>query len=356
MPIQIAAFGKTKDGNDVHKITLTNESGASVSLITYGAAVARICVPDKHGIFADVCLGYDDVAGYENAGGYLGAVIGRYGNRIGGGHLNVGGKTYQLNRNEGENTLHGGLVGFDKKVWDYETQEGDRENRIIFSLASPDGDEHFPGNLSVRVTYTWNDDCELSLHYYAVSDQPTVINLTNHAYFNLAGHASGSILDHVIQIQADRFTVVNAQSIPTGELRGVEGTPFDLRSPTPIREGMAQVQTDEQLRFTGGYDHNFVVGAEGDLHKVCELNEQGSGRVMEVFTDMPGIQFYSGNMLEVTFPAKDQARYGRNDGLCLETQFFPDTPNHPEFPQCTYDAGQPFQRTTVYKFSVPEEA
>ena len=356
MSIKRSSFGHTQKGEAVERLTMTNSEGAKVSILTYGGIIQRISVPDKHGIFADVCLGYDSVSDYERGEGYLGALIGRYGNRIAGGHLEIDGRTCQLNRNEGSNHLHGGFIGYDKHVWTVsEVLEGDGEDSIKLFLESPDGEEHYPGKLTIDVTYTWDDDNELTIHYHAVPDAKTVINLTNHAYFNLRGHNAGSILDHQLCIRAERFTVVDKESIPTGELREVAGTPFDLRSLSRIGDGMAQVAQNEQLSFTGGYDHNFVIDDAGQgIRKACELYEAKSGRVMEVFTDTPGVQFYAGNALEIPFPAKDHAQYGKNGGLCLETQYFPDSPNHPEFPSCLFDAGEPFTHTTVYKFSVPE--
>lgn len=355
MSIASKPFGMTKNGEAVEQFTLTNASGASVSILTYGGTLNRIRVADRHGIFSDVCLGYDSVADYERGGGYLGALIGRYGNRIAGGKLPLGGKVYQLNCNEGKNHLHGGNIGYDKRVWTAQTREGEGEDSLILSLTSPDGEENYPGKLTITVTYAWNDDQELSIHYHAVTDQETVINLTNHAYFNLAGHASGTILNHQMQILADRFTVVDGACIPTGELRDVSGTPFDLRNFTLIGEGMGDITGDEQLTFGHGYDHNFVIsGDDSGIRKACELCEPVSGRVMEVFTDLPGVQFYAGNMLDIPFPAKEQAKYGKNGGLCLETQFFPDTPNQPGFPSCTFQAGEAFDHTTVYKFSTTE--
>lgn len=353
MSISREPFGATKSGAAVERITMTNHSGSSVSLITYGGTLVSIVVPDQHGIFGDVCLGYNSVADYEQAGGYLGALIGRYGNRIAGGHLEIGGQTYQLTCNEGANHLHGGAVGFDKKVWSAECAEQDESDSVTLVYVSADGEESFPGELTVTVTYTWNDENELSLHYHAVSDRETVINLTNHTYFNLAGHGSGSIENHQISISADAFTPVDNTCIPTGEIAPVADTPFDLRSLRRIGDGIDL--DDQQLRMGHGYDHNFVlIDPDEGICKASELYDPLSGRVMETFTDLPGIQFYAGNMLSVPFEAKDHARYTKRCGLCLETQYFPDTPNQPNFPTCIFKAGQAFEHTTVYKFSVRE--
>ncbi len=354
MSITRKPFGITQSGEAVEQITMTNHSGASVSLITYGGTLTSIIVPDRHDIFADVCLGFTSVTDYERGGGYLGALIGRYGNRIAGGRFELGGQTYQLFCNEGANHLHGGKIGFDKKVWAAECTEHEESDSVKLTYVSPDGEESFPGTLTVDVTYAWNDANELSLHYLAVSDRETVINLTNHAYFNLGGHGSGTIENHQISIAADAYTPVNSACIPTGELAPVEGTPFDLR--TSIRIGDGIDQENEQLSFGHGYDHNFVLtDPEEGICKACELYDPQSGRVMETFTDLPGLQFYAGNMLKIPFECKDHVQYTHRNGLCLETQYFPDTPNQPNFPSCVFRAGQPFDHTTVYKFSVCEE-
>jgi len=351
MPITRIPFGVTKAGEAVEHITMTNSQGAAVSLITYGGTLVSISVPDSNGVMGDVCLGLSSVADYENAGGYLGALIGRYGNRIGGGHLQIGGKTYQLARNEGKNHLHGGNIGFDKRVWAAECAEEPGRDSVALRYVSPDGEESYPGALATTVTYSWSDDNALSIHYHAISDQQTVINLTNHAYFNLAGHAAGTIENHRISIDADAYIPVDAACIPTGQIAPVEGTPFDLRAPRIIGEGI--VIENEQLRIGKGYDHNFVLNNPGaGMRKACELFDPASGRVMETHTDLPGLQFYAGNMLDIPLAAKDGVRYTRRNGLCLETQFYPDTPNQPSFPSCTFKAGEAFDYTTVYKFSV----
>jgi aldose 1-epimerase len=331
---------------------MTNRSGASVSLITYGGTLVSIRVPDRQGALGDICLGYDTLADYEQNGGYLGALVGRYANRIARGHLEVDGKTYQLACNEGPNHLHGGTVGYDKKVWRADCQEQEESDSVALTYTSPNLEENFPGALQICATYTWNDENELTLHYRAVSDAATVINLTNHAYFNLRGHAAGQITGHQIAILADKFTPVDAQCLPTGQLWDVTDTPFDLRELKTIGDGLALTGSNEQLGFGQGYDHNFVLSKDEGVRKACELYDPASGRIMETFTDLPGIQFYAGNMLNVPTPAKDGARYSQRCGLCLETQFFPDSPNQPAFPTCVYAAGQVYDKTTVYKFSV----
>ncbi len=357
MAISETPYGSTQAGEPVSRITMTNQSGASVSLITYGGTLTELHVPDRFGIFGDVVLGYRTVADYERNGGYLGALVGRYANRIAGGRLIIDDTVYQLDNNEGSNHLHGGLVGFDKRVWAYACESSEGSDSVVLTWVSPDGDQHYPGTLTMHVTYTWNDDNELIIQYRAHSSKTTAINLTNHAYFNLGGHGSGSIAGHQIMIAAEQFTPVDAQCIPSGELRDVAGTPMDLRELTTIGDGLALTEQDEQLRNGHGYDHNFVlVDASEGVCKASELYDPVSGRVMETFTDMPGIQFYAGNMLRVEEPVKDNAHYVPHSGLCLETQYFPDTPNHPNFPSCIFAANQPYESTTVYKFSVREDA
>lgn len=349
-------FGTLPDGAGVEKYTLTNASGANVSILTYGGTLCSLCVPDKDGRLVDVCLGYDNVSDYLRAGGYLGALVGRYANRIANARFPLGGVDILLDANDRGNALHGGLVGFDKKIWAAQTLEEEGQDSLILSLTSPDGDAHFPGTLQVTVTYTFNDDDELAIHYHATTDKDTVCNLTNHAYFNLAGHNSGSISEHFVQINADAFTVIDAQAIPTGELRDVTDTAFDLRSPVRLADCFKAQDSDEQMRNGGGFDHNFVLCDVGEgISKAAEVYSTITGIRMETFTDMPGVQFYSGNKLQIDFPAKDERRYEPRDGLCLETQYFPDTPNHPEFPSCLLRPGEAYDSTTVYKFSVLDD-
>lgn len=356
MSIVRAPFGVMPSGEAVDQYTLQSEDGSAVSIITYGGTLTSIRVPDRTGKLADVCLGFDTLEKYLHVPGYMGALIGRYANRIGDSRFELNGREYRLFANEGRNTLHGGKIGFNQKVWKAETASEEGLDSLILTCESADGEEGYPGNLSVRVTYSFGEG-ELTLHYEAVSDQDTVVNLTNHCYFNLAGHASGTVNDHFMQINADRFTVVRDDCIPTGELRPVEGTPFDLRGSVRIADGLARMDEDEQMRFGKGYDHNFVIAREGEgISKAAELFDPATGRVMETFTDMPGVQFYGGNMLECDFDGKDGVRYVPHGGLCLETQFFPDSPNQPDFPSCVLRAGDKYDYTTVYKFSVREDA
>ena len=346
-------FGKTPDGQLVDLYVLTNKSGAEVSISTYGGAVVSIKVPDRNGKLADVVLGYDNVDGYVNDKSHFGGIIGRYGNRIAHARFVLDGKTYTLAKNNGENTLHGGVKGFDKALWAARILHGKDAQSLELTCLSKDGEEGFPGNLNVRVVYTLKDDNALSIAYVATTDKKTVLNLTNHSYFNLAGQGSGDILGHVLMIAADKFTPVDAALIPTGELRNVAGTPFDFRKPTAI--GARINQDDEQLKLGGGYDHNFVLRAVPESLEflgAARVVESASGRVLEVFTTEPGVQFYTGNFLDGKTPGKGGVAYPRRSAFCLETQHFPDSPNQPKFPSVILKPGESFHSVTTYKFSV----
>ena len=348
MAVTTRKFGVLESGKEVTLYRITNASGAYVSIIDYGATIVEICVPDKNGTLTDVLLGCDDVHAYEHTSGYLGALIGRYGNRIGKGRFPLDGKTIQLECNDGNNHLHGGFKGFNFFSWDAEIVDGG----VCFSRVSPDGEGNYPGTLNVKCTYTFDDDCALTLHYEASTDKLTACNLTNHSYFNLNGQNSGTILEHRVQILADHFTVVDTESIPTGELRAVEGTCFDFRTPKTVAEGM---KCDcEQLRNTDGFDHNFVLSSETGVRKAARVVGPETGIAMEVYTDQPGVQFYIGNFLDGKMPIKggDGAGYTRRMGLCLETQHYPDSVNHPEWPQPFLKPGEKYDTKTVYKFSV----
>lgn len=349
MSIQSKSFGLLPDGREATLYTLTNASGASVDITNYGGILVALRVPDRSGALTDVLLGCKSAADYVPNHGYLGALIGRVGNRIAGGRCIVNGQTLQLACNEGgKNHLHGGNLGFNQKIWDVTPDEA--RNALVLKLVSPDGEENYPGTLNVTVTYTWDDSCALGIRYQAVSDQDTLCNLTNHAYFNLSGEGSGTVLDHEISICADAFTAVkDAECIPTGELRPVEGTPLDLRQPVRIGDGIEDAY--EQMRFGKGYDHNFVLNGSG-MRKAAEVYSAASGICMEVETDQPGIQFYSGNGLGGKMPGKCGHRYQNREGLCLETQYFPDSVNHPNFPDSVLRAGQAYDFTTVYRFGV----
>ncbi len=341
------SFGKLPSGEEIRIYTLRNQNGLEARIMTYGGAVVSLKTPDRDGRFADVVLGFDSLEGYAKGCPYFGAIVGRYGNRIGGAQFTLDGMTYTLAANNGPNHLHGGLVGFDKKVWNVKSAD---DSSVVLSLVSPDGEEGYPGTLSVTVTYTVTDADELKIHYEATTDKATVCNLTNHSYFNLKDAGASPVLDHEILINADRFTPVDATLIPTGELRPVEGTPFDFRAAHKIGERIEA--DDEQLRFGGGYDHNFVLNRTGDgLELAARVTDPVTGRVMEVLTTEPGVQFYTGNFLDGTLAGKGGIVYRKRSAFCLETQHFPDSPNKPSFPTVTLRPGEKYDTTTVYRFS-----
>ena len=344
-------FGKTPDGQPVDLFVLTNKSGAEVSITNYGGAVVSLKVPDRSGKLTDVVLGYDGIDGYVNDKSYFGALVGRYGNRIGHAQFVLDGRTYTLAKNNGENSLHGGVKGFNKAVWTAKTLSKKDGQSLELSYLSKDGEEGFPGNLKVTVTYTWTDANALKIEYSATTDKKTVVNLTNHSYFNLAGQGSGDILGHLLTIEADKFTPVDSGLIPTGELRDVAGTPFDFRNSTAI--GARISQDDEQLKLGGGYDHNFVLrrSAGSSESLAARVVEPTSGRVLEVWTTEPGVQFYTGNFLDGKSAGKGGATYPKRSAFCLETQHFPDSPNQPKFPSVALNPGERYHTITTYKFS-----
>jgi len=345
------SFGKTPDGQPADLFVLTNKNGAEVSITNYGGAVVSLKVPDRGGKLADVVLGYDGIDGYVNDKSYFGALVGRYGNRIGHAQFVLDGKTYTLAKNNGENSLHGGVKGFNKAVWTAKTLSKKDGQLLELSYLSKDGEEGFPGNLKVTVTYTWTDANALKIEYSATTDKKTVVNLTNHSYFNLAGQGSGDILGHLMTIEADKFTPVDSGLIPTGELRDVAGTPFDFRNSTAI--GARISQDDEQLKLGGGYDHNFVLrrSAGSSESLAARVVEPTSGRVLEVWTTEPGVQFYTGNFLDGKSAGKGGATYPKRSAFCLETQHFPDSPNQPKFPSVALNPGERYHTITTYKFS-----
>lgn len=348
------SFGKTSDGREAHLFTLRNDRGASVDLTDFGATVVRLLVPDRHGQLGDVVLGFDNVEGYARIPGpYFGATIGRSGNRIGGARFTLDGRTYVLAAN---NTpagmpcnLHGGPEGFDKVLWRVEAQTAGAEPTLRLSYRSRDGEQGFPGNLDATVTFTLRADNSLRIDYVATTDKPTPVNLTNHSYFNLSGEGARTILAHVLTLNASRYTPVSAGLIPTGDLASVKETPFDFTAPHTIGDRIERA--NEQLRFAGGYDHNFVLdGKPGQLSLAATVLEPQSGRELEVLTTEPGVQFYSGNFLDGSLLGKNGHAYEKRSGFCLETQHFPDSPNQPSFPSTILRPGETYRSTTEYRF------
>ena len=341
--VTVKPWGKTPDGQKVELFTLTNKNGMQVTIATYGATVIDLLVPDRTGKLSDVSLGFGSIKNYPAKSPYFGAIAGRYANR----KFTLEGKTYKLAKNNGVNHLHGGVKGFDKLVWKGEALKSANPS-VKFTLRSPDGQEGYPGNLDVAVTYTLTDKNELAISYLATTDKATVVNLTNHTYFNLAGAGNGSILNHQLKIKADEFTPVDKTLIPTGKLASVEGTPMDFRKSTAI---------GERIKAVGGtpvgYDHNYVLSKCPLMKRAlaAEVYEPSSGRFMQVYTDQPGIQFYSGNFLDGTITGKGGKTYKQYYGFCLETQHFPDSPNQPSFPTTELKPGQAYKTSTVYKFS-----
>jgi aldose 1-epimerase len=344
------AFGTMPDGNAVDLYVLTNSNGVQSSITTFGGIVTMLTSPDRNGELGDIVLGFDQLEGYLAEHAYFGAIIGRYGNRIGGGTFTLDDQQYILATNNNENHLHGGIKGFDKVLWKAEARSTPSGPQLELRYLSEDGEEGYPGDLDVAVTYTLTDDNELQIEYRATTDKPTPVNLTNHSYFNLAGQGNGDILEHEVLINADRFTPVDSGLIPTGEMRVVEGTPMDFR--TPVAIGARIDDDDEQLRFGLGYDHNWVLNAgDAELTLAARVYEVTSGRVMEVLTTEPGVQFYTGNFLDGSLTGKGGRVYRHRYGFCLETQHYPDSPNKPEFPMTVLRPGNEYRTTTIYRFS-----
>lgn len=346
MRITQKLFGTLPDGQEVYSYTMTNSSSNSVTIISYGAAITSIVIHDKNGQPVDICLGYNTLEEYINNGGYLGACIGRVGNRIGNSSFTLNGHVYNLAANDGVNHLHGGPKGFDKQLFDAEVLPGS----VRFTRVSPDGEENYPGNLRVFVEYRFTEDNELKLIYTAVADANTVVNLTNHTYFNLSGEADGSILDHQMQIFASAFTENDQGCLPTGILLDVAGTPFDFRTAKTIGQDIGA--DDQQLTYAGGYDHNYVLDKTDDkaFDKVAVASSPKTGISMEVYTDKPGMQFYSGNFLEGQ-PGKSGTAYKKRSGFCLETQYFPNAMACKNFPSPILRGGEEYHFMTSYRFS-----
>jgi aldose 1-epimerase len=346
-----AVFGTTPAGETVDVYTMTNPEGMEVRAITYGGIITVLRVPDRDGRLDDIALGFDNLEGYLKNPPFFGAIIGRYGNRIGRGRFTLDGKAYTLAINNAPNHLHGGVKGFDKVVWQAESFKKDDVVGVVFTHTSPDGDQGYPGNLSLRVTYTLTPRNELEVEYEATTDKPTPVNLTQHTYFNLAGDGSRDVLDHMLTLHASRYTPVDATLIPSGGLATVEGTPFDFRMPTAI--GARIAANDAQIRYGNGYDHNYVIDRTSEgLVAAAHVMEPMTGRVLDVSTTEPGMQFYTGNFLDGTLMGKRGHVYKQRMGFCLETQHFPDSPNKPTFPNTILRPGETFRSKTVFAFSV----
>ncbi|MFC1840383.1 aldose epimerase family protein [Thermodesulfobacteriota bacterium] len=340
------------EGKKVDIYTLTNAHNIEIKIINYGGIVTSVKVPDKNGKFDDVVLGYNNLQDYMEGNTYFGAIVGRYANRIGDAKFSLDDQNYTLARNNWNNSLHGGVKGFDKVLWDAEPVTGEDSQSLKLNYMSRDGEEGFPGNLKVTVTYTLTDDNSFRIDYLATTDKTTVVNLTNHSYWNLAGEGSGDILGHQLMLNAGFFTPVDRGSIPTGEIRSVEDTPMDFRKPAAIGE---RIESDyEQLKFGNGYDHNWVINSKDDDEPVlvATVYEPVSGRYMAVYTTEPGVQFYSGNFLNGKITGKSGKVYGIRSGFCLETQHYPDSPNKPQFPSVVLKPGETYRSTTIHKFSV----
>lgn len=346
------SFGKTADGQEVQLFTLTNKNGIEAKITNFGGIIVSLKTPDRKGQLTDIVLGYDNLEGYVGDKAFFGALIGRYANRIAKGQFVLNGKTYHIPLNDGPNALHGGPNAFNKKVWTAKDVSTPSTPMLQLTYLSKDGENGFPGNLTVQVTYSLTSANELRIDYAATTDKDTVLNLTNHSYFNLKGEGQGDILQHEVRLNANKFTPVDATLIPTGELKSVQGTPFDFRKSTAV--GARINMDDQQLKYGWGYDHNWVLNGmgAGQLVMAARVHEPTSGRVLEVLTDQPGVQFYSGNHLDGTIHGKGGKVYQQRAALCLETQHYPDSPNHPAFPSTELKPGQKFHSTTIYKFGV----
>ncbi|MBI4475049.1 MAG: galactose mutarotase [Acidobacteria bacterium] len=346
-----ASFGATADGKPVDLFTLTNADGLEARIISFGGTVLSLRVPDRNGQLDDIVMGFDDVAGYETKSPYFGAIIGRYANRIAKGQFTLDGQTYKLAANNGSNHLHGGVKGFDKVVWQGQEMTTAEGAGAVFTYTSPDGEEGYPGTVNARVTYTLTNRNELAVDYVATTDKPTPVNLTHHSYFNLAGDGKRDVLDHELMINAEAFTPIDSTGIPTGEIAPVVGTPFDFRTSTAI--GARINDSHDQITNGRGYDHNFVLKREQEgLIQAARVSEPSTGRVLEVSTTEPGIQFYSGNFLDGSVTGKSGRVYKHRFGYCLEPQHYPDSPNRPNFPSTILRPGQQYRSRTVFRFSV----
>ena len=355
MSITSKAFGLNQCGEQVTAYTLTNAIGASVTVIDLGAILTSIIVPDKDGQMADVALGFDSAERYAAPHGSMGDTVGRYGNRIGKGRFTLDGQTYQLALNDhGKNSLHGGVENFSKKMWKAEPREEAGIDSVALTCFSPDMEEGFPGNLEAKVTYSWDDDCNLSIRYQAKTDKPTLFNPTNHSYFNLAGHDHGSVADHTVYIDSDCVTDVDDELIPNGRYYAVSQSPLDMREGLLLEDGFAMKDECPITKAVGGYDINFVLRKGCAMGLAACVHHEATGRTMEVLTDQPGVQLYTANTLHVE-GAKGGASYGAWGGFCLETQHFPDSPNNPQWPSTVLRPGETFDSTTIYAFRIDDE-
>lgn len=351
MKLEKRHFGTLNDGTEVPIYTLVNDAGMTARITPYGGIVVALTAPDRDGVMGDVVLGFDTLAEYVDHNPFFGCLVGRYGNRIAGGQFTLDGVTYNLAQNNGPNHLHGGIEGFDKKLWAARAIENDRGPALALHYTSPDGEEGYPGTLQVDVTYTLTHDGALVIDYTAVTDSPTIVNLTNHSYFNLSAGQAPTILDQTLMLNASAFTPVDATLIPTGEVRAVAGTPFDVREPARIGDRIDEEH--EQLAYGGGYDHNWVLDGRpvtAEPRLAGQVHDPLTGRVMEVLTTEPGVQVYTANMLP-EMPGKGGQTYGPRAAICLETQHYPDSPNRPDFPSTTLRPGETYRTTTVYSFS-----
>lgn len=349
--MNIKLFGKTEDDQHIFLFELANKNGMCVEVMNYGATVVKIIVPDRDGKPEDVALGYDKLENYLNDPVYFGCIVGRYGNRIANGRFTLDGVEYKLALNDGENHLHGGLIGFNKKVWQVVESESVFIDSITFLSTSPDGEEGYPGNVTLEVTYTVTEENELKIEYRGRTDKTTVLNPTNHTYFNLNGSFENSILDHELQMDAGQFTPIAPGSIPTGEIADVKATPMDFQKSKALGEHIEQ--DFDQLKYGSGYDHNLVFNNfDGQVKHRATLNDPKGGRVLELFTNEPGVQLYTGNFLDGVKNGKGGITYKKRTGVCLETQHFPDSPNKENFPSVVLKPGEEYKQTTIYKFSV----
>ena len=348
-----APFGKMADGGSVEAVSLTNAAGVTVRIISLGAAIQSVVVPDRDGVMADVTLGYPTLEGYLTNPDYFGATIGRVANRIAGGRFTLDGVIYRIPQNDGENALHGGAKGFDKVIWEIVEVKDGPQASVTLRHVSPDGDQGYPGVLTVTATYALNAQNELSVDYEATTDRTTIVNLSNHAYWNMAGEGSAAgAMGNILTIPAAEYTPTDAGAIPTGEFRRVDGTVFDFRTPTAVGARVRDV-SDEQIVFGGGYDHNWVISREPSSHlrMVATLEDPASGRILELMSDQPGLQFYSGNFLSGSILGKAGRLYRQGDAVALEPQAFPDTPNRPEFGSVRLEPGQRYRNRMVFRFS-----